>query len=61
MNPTIESLVLQHGEQYRRLIEDAVPFLEQFAVKHNLDLDISSQIAELVNDAIIPSHPTPSD
>lgn len=51
MQPIINMLVDLHGEQYRRLIEDAVPFLICFAQKHTIELSIPETIADLVKRA----------
>lgn len=53
----IERYVLQYGEPYRRLLEDAVPFFEVFQKKHGISLDMDATVADLVEKARVPVVP----
>ena len=55
----IEELIAIHGEQFRCLITDAVSFLEGFAQKHSIELDIPEVITDLVREAHVT--PIPED
>ena len=54
---TVEDLVRQFGEEHRRLIVDAIRWIDQQEPKWNLDrpIDRSEFIASLVSSAVCPS------